>query len=77
MRFSNENSVRELMESKPWENMVVLKGEEEQEYWEKMKRDRSEKFGNKKKFNSKRGRNKLINKAEKLISKRIRLSVDE
>ncbi|KAL0281644.1 UNVERIFIED_CONTAM: hypothetical protein PYX00_002568 [Menopon gallinae] len=77
MRFNNENTVGELMESKPWENMVVLKGEEEKEYWEKMKRDRCEKFGNKKKFNSKRGRNKLINKAEKLISKRIRLSVDE
>lgn len=78
IRFRDKNTVQEIIQSKPWENMAVLEGAEEEQYWEKMKRDRAEKFENRKKFNNKsRGRNKLVNKAEKLISKRIRLSVDE
>lgn len=77
IRFGDENVVKEVIKSKPWDNMSVLEGAEEQEYWEKMKRDRSEKFDQKKKFSKKRGRNKIIDKTEKLMSKRIRLSVDE
>lgn len=78
VRFRDKNTVQEIMQSKPWENMSILEGKEEEQYWEKMKRDRAQKFSDQKKFNNKkRGRNKLVNKAEKLISKRIRLSVDE
>lgn len=77
VRFGEEKMVQEFLHSKPWDNMSVLEGEEEQEYWEKMKRDRCEKFENKKKFPKKRGRKKIIDKTEKLMSKRIRLSVDE
>lgn len=78
VRFRDKETVKEMMQVKPWEHMALLEGREEQEYWEKMKKDREEKFENRKKFNNKkRGRNKLVNKAEKLISKRIRLSVDE
>ncbi|KAK6633794.1 hypothetical protein RUM44_004401 [Polyplax serrata] len=77
VRFSDEKAVEEAVRGKRWENMYVMEGDEEQEYWEKMKRDRCEKFENKKKFAKRRGRNKIIDKTEKLMSKRIRLSVDE
>lgn len=53
--------------------MTILTGNEEQAYWDKMTRDRAEKFNKEnRKKNKQRGRDKLLKKAEKELGKHIR-----
>lgn len=77
IRFSDESSAAAILKSNPqqWEKMEILKGKKEKEYWQKMMEDREEKFLNKRV--AEKGRRKVMHRAEKLIGKKIRLSVDE
>lgn len=53
--------------------LTILNGDEEKLYWDKMNKDRAEKFEkNNRKENKQRGRDKLLKKAEKELGKHIR-----
>nr|XP_033338486.1 la-related protein 7 [Megalopta genalis]XP_033338487.1 la-related protein 7 [Megalopta genalis]XP_033338488.1 la-related protein 7 [Megalopta genalis] len=52
-------------------HMTILKGEDEQDYWNKISLDREEKLGKKTRLKQ-RGRTKLLKKAEKELGKHIK-----
>lgn len=71
IRFSEEEFSKKFMDTKLFESMNILDGQEEQDYWEKIIKDRTVKL---KKNPSKkvRGREKLLKKAEQELGKHIR-----
>lgn len=52
--------------------MIFVAGEEEKLYWEKILRDREIKCSKQKETKKPRGRNKLINRAEKTLAQHIK-----
>nr|CAD7586797.1 unnamed protein product [Timema genevievae] len=72
LRCMSSEAATKLVQDKPWNNIDILQGEEEKSYWDKITKDRKEKFrGN---IKSKlRGRDKLIKRAEKALGKHIKL----
>nr|CAD7567941.1 unnamed protein product [Timema californicum] len=72
LRCMSSEAATKLVQDKPWNNIDILQGEEEKSYWDKIKKDRKEKFtGNIKP--RLRGRDKLIKRAEKALGKHIKL----
>lgn len=51
--------------------LIILKGDEEKSYWDKIEQNRKEKLSNKKAFRH-RGRDKLLKRAEKELGKCIK-----
>nr|CAD7408412.1 unnamed protein product [Timema cristinae] len=72
LRCMSSEAATKLVQDKPWNNIDILQGEEEKSYWDKIKKDRKDKFtGNIKP--RLRGRDKLIKRAEKALGKHIKL----
>ncbi|KAG8226911.1 hypothetical protein J437_LFUL007772 [Ladona fulva] len=71
LRCETAEAAKDLLEDLPWEDREILDGEEEKGYWDKILQDRDEKI--KKKIRvKKRGRDKILGKAENLIGKHLR-----
>lgn len=70
VRFANSESAEKFCSSGFGVERNVLQGEDEKQYWEKIRADRMAKF--KKNNNKQRGRDKLLKKAEKQLGKHIR-----
>ncbi|XP_058788956.1 la-related protein 7 [Phymastichus coffea] len=72
IRCDSSQSAREISEKTTNERQfIVLTGEEDKSYWDKITRDREEKIGKKVRVKQ-RGRDKLLKKAEKELGKHIK-----
>ncbi|XP_014262400.1 la-related protein 7 [Cimex lectularius] len=69
VRLKTEEDTRKFCEDAPWQEVEILKGEEELEYWKRIQKDREEKL-NKPKVKQ-RGKEKLFKKAEKVLGHHI------
>lgn len=71
VRFSTASSAAHFVEEKPFGSLEILSGDEETNYWNKIKQDRAEKFSQKIKVKQ-RGRDKLLKRVERELGKHIR-----
>ncbi|XP_049940751.1 la-related protein 7 [Schistocerca serialis cubense] len=71
VRFSTPSSAAHFVQEKPFGSMEILSGDEEMNYWNKIKQDRAEKFSQKIKVKQ-RGRDKLLKRVERELGKHIR-----
>ncbi|XP_049835952.1 la-related protein 7 [Schistocerca gregaria] len=71
VRFSSPSSAAHFVQEKPFGSMEILSGDEEMNYWNKIKQDRAEKFSQKIKVKQ-RGRDKLLKRVERELGKHIR-----
>lgn len=69
IRFANGISAESFCLSEFGNERVLLKDEEERLYWEKIRKDRTDKFT--KTCKKQRGRDKLLKKAEKELGKHL------
>lgn len=71
LRCSTPAAAQQLVSSTPWQQVEILKGDAESQYWNKMISDREQKFANN--IRSKqRGRDKILRRAERELGKHIR-----
>lgn len=70
IRFSNNTSAQKFCSSEFGNERCLLKDQEEKLYWEKIQKDRNDKFS--KSSKKQRGRDKLLKKAEKELGKHLR-----
>ncbi|XP_065221458.1 la-related protein 7 [Planococcus citri] len=67
-RCSSNEAANQVIALNKWPNMEILKGDEEQQYWEKIKLDRKKKIDEKIRCKT-RGKTKLIKKVEAVMVK--------
>ncbi|XP_063217146.1 la-related protein 7 isoform X2 [Bacillus rossius redtenbacheri] len=70
LRCSTAEGAAQLVTSKPWEQMAVLEGEEDKQYWNRILEWRQKMAHSDRK--KKRGKDKLLARAEKVLSKHIK-----
>lgn len=70
IRFSDEESAKNFLNSKYDGECSLLQGDEEKEYWDKIQKDRESKMN--KNQQKQRGRDKLLKRAEKHLVKHVK-----
>lgn len=75
VRFASTGSANKFLSSNFNGELSLLEGEQEQQYWKKINKDRDVKYNKEKK--KQRGRDKLLKKAEKELGKHIRFDDPE
>ncbi|XP_021942889.1 la-related protein 7 isoform X3 [Zootermopsis nevadensis] len=71
LRCSTPTAAEMLVSNAPWQQVAILKGEDEAQYWNKMFRDREQKLSSNIRVKQ-RGRDKILKRAEKELGKHIR-----
>ncbi|XP_050541005.1 la-related protein 7 [Daktulosphaira vitifoliae] len=74
VRCDSHNSAKKIAAENRWPTTKLLDGEDEKLYWEKILRDRENRFIKQKETKKPRGRSKLINKAEKQLAHHVKFT---